>query len=796
MGTDAVMPAPPPGFVPERSAAPAPPPGFVPEASAAPTPPPGFVPEAHASAAPAPPPGFVPETPIHGLAGYTVQAPKAGPPTQLQALGAQSLPSTPAPLPPNDLQLAATGIGAQVRRLAASSREQSVREAIQSHQSDTPVGTVKQIVAEPENTTAVRDAAAQQQQQAFGKIQNPAVKWTAENALPIGGPMLAQAAGPLASATVAGELGKQEVYDATERQIRQMGGTREQSQQVGAAAGNFAGVTSGAAAMIPGFGHGAVPTLAHGGVTGGAFDLSTQLAEKLATGKPIDWKETVGAAGFGMVFAGGMKALHTIYHGAVPKEKADAMSAAKSPEEVKAVTDQAIAEQEAQLDRLEPQLQQHAQEQQAARNAPPPPPPGFVPEADAQQVLDNFTAKSPAFGKAMDQQHEQRTLAQENQEADATAFQRKVDSLQPGAVPQSAEEPRPAMLAANRGALTRAVNETVNNPPPPPPGFVPETDSLSPPPAQPSPPAAPVLEQPPGQVERPPAPPPQEPRSKAERFSQEGYAAGWNNTRREVQAKLESKRRVTRADLEPFAGEPWADQVLAGLKPARPSKGPPQTKQDMAALKRALVEKYGPDIADTGNEANKLIAFRDNRPELLLSDDAALQLAQGDDGTFSADDVAQSLKDAGHAEPEKVVGRLIKRGILKAKEAPDAAQEGNRQQDISGEPREVGGGGSPVTPSPQGGDAAPAEVGAAAVAEAPAEVKPATSDTGVFGQTIFRPATGNQQSGLFHEPVKVEAPPTEKIKASGEALNPKNTGEMLHRGASAEGEHRGASARD
>jgi hypothetical protein len=158
---------------------------------------------------------------------------------------------------------------------------------------------------------------------------------------------------------------------------------------------------------------------------------------------------------------------------------------------VKAVTDQAIAEQEAQLDRLEPQLQQHAQEQQAARNAPPPPPPGFVPEADAQQVLDNFTAKSPAFGKAMDQQHEQRTLAQENQEADATAFQRKVDSLQPGAVPQSAEEPRPAMLAANRGALTRAVNETVNNPPPPPPGFVPETDSLSPPPAQPSPPAAP-----------------------------------------------------------------------------------------------------------------------------------------------------------------------------------------------------------------------------------------------------------------------------------------------------------------
>lgn len=53
-----------------------------------------------------------------------------------------------------------------------------------------------------------------------------------------------------------------------------------------------------------------------------------------------------------------------------------------------------------------------------------------------------------------------------------------------------------------------------------------------------------------------------------------------------------------------------------------------------------------------------------------------------------------------------------------------------------------------------------------------------TSDTGVFGQWIPRPATGKQQGGLFHEPVTVEGPKSEVV-GSKAANDPRNTPEMF-----------------
>jgi hypothetical protein len=66
---------------------------------------------------------------------------------------------------------------------------------------------------------------------------------------------------------------------------------------------------------------------------------------------------------------------------------------------------------------------------------------------------------------------------------------------------------------------------------------------------------------------------------------------------------------------------------------------------------------------------------------------------------------------------------------------------------------------------------------AASLADHPSSSSP-TSDTGVFGQEIFRPATGSNQGGLFHEPVTVQGPAREVV-GSKEANRPENTGEMF-----------------
>ncbi len=49
---------------------------------------------------------------------------------------------------------------------------------------------------------------------------------------------------------------------------------------------------------------------------------------------------------------------------------------------------------------------------------------------------------------------------------------------------------------------------------------------------------------------------------------------------------------------------------------------------------------------------------------------------------------------------------------------------------------------------------------------------------GLFGQTVFDPATGKNQGSLFHEPVMVTAPEAERV-GSKSANDPKHTGEMF-----------------
>lgn len=60
-----------------------------------------------------------------------------------------------------------------------------------------------------------------------------------------------------------------------------------------------------------------------------------------------------------------------------------------------------------------------------------------------------------------------------------------------------------------------------------------------------------------------------------------------------------------------------------------------------------------------------------------------------------------------------------------------------------------------------------------------------TSDTGIFGQEIFRPATGSTQGGLFHEPVTTETPQSERV-GSRAANDPANTPSMFPRGRDAD----------
>lgn len=89
-------------------------------------------------------------------------------------------------------------------------------------------------------------------------------------------------------------------------------------------------------------------------------------------------------------------------------------------------------------------------------------------------------------------------------------------------------------------------------------------------------------------------------------------------------------------------------------------------------------------------------------------------------------------------------------------------------------------------------DAVPVDKGTLKTGQAPepVEAKPApTSDTGVFGQEILRPATGKNQGTLFHEPVKVEGPAESaedaKIRAKfneGEAA----TGKLFDRPSAAD----------
>jgi hypothetical protein len=113
-------------------------------------------------------------------------------------------------------------------------------------------------------------------------------------------------------------------------------------------------------------------------------------------------------------------------------------------------------------------------------------------------------------------------------------------------------------------------------------------------------------------------------------------------------------------------------------------------------------------------------------------------------------------------------------------EVPDA---GDGEEDHAGD--ELGEGAASGTGHAQSVPDVPSEQGAE---ESPASP---TSDNGVFGQEILRPATGKNQGGLFHEPVEVRREETERV-GSRSANDPRHTVQMFPPTREEEGPAKGA----
>jgi hypothetical protein len=264
----------------------------------------------------------------------------------------------------SDFSHAGHAIGAQAEKIAAAAGQQYVQEHAKPREevmaelyqptslladfSGSSGGSIPATAAEKAQALnqlqQKRDAAAATEAEHLEKINAPVVKAATPAVLPVGATLASAAPGvPLLAPVVGGSIANAEGFDATDREQRAQGVPPEQSRRsanlAGAGAGLAAGVTAG---LSPGAGAGIGKRLAFGGAVGGSQDLGTQLAVRLATGKPIDWKQTLAAAGTGVAFDAGMQALGHVFRGrAVPNEYAEQMRQAKTPQDVERVVSEA-----------------------------------------------------------------------------------------------------------------------------------------------------------------------------------------------------------------------------------------------------------------------------------------------------------------------------------------------------------------------------------------------------------------------------------------------------------------------
>lgn len=204
----------------------------------------------------------------------------------------------------------------------------------------------------------------------------------------------------------------------------------------------------------------------------------------------------------------------------------------------------------------------------------------------------------------------------------------------------------------------------------------------------------------------------------------------------------------------------------------------PNTPTDPASIPLdKQFEMYGHKFTVTENEDGVKILKDGDTFEPIEADAFQGQKIPVDKGTlknaaqpevsdihFGEDEIAE------HMQKEGVPPDLIAQNIKDHnQEINDASQEGTRRENVTGER------GLADEARTHEGTGAPG--GAENGAGEPAQVK---SDQGIFGQEIYRPATGNQQGGLFHEPVNVARPPSEQL-GSNEANKPENTGSLFNR---------------
>jgi hypothetical protein len=370
-----MIPPPPPGFEPiQNSAPPAPPPGFEPIASAAPPPPPaGFEPIA---AAPKPPSidPVAPSSPsvppaldnyIHPPIKESLTTPAISTRTMTAGTGATtSIPSANQYVGGvnaegqglrEDLSRAGASLKAQGQNLLAGAAEHMVRNpesmALATDPSmgsglpqvlpPNPITPQQQTEAATELRQKQRDT-AQASQRESAQIQNPVVKFGADQAMGLGVPMAAAAVNPALGAMAAGVTTHLHTQQSIRTELEKQGQTEDQSYEN--SKGGALGAAAPAAALMAVPGAKGVKGFVQAGAVTGGLDLTNQVAQLLATGKSlkdINWGQAGGAFAFGTVLHGGFQALHVMFGGKPPAEVQEKMAQAKTPEQVEAVVQEA-----------------------------------------------------------------------------------------------------------------------------------------------------------------------------------------------------------------------------------------------------------------------------------------------------------------------------------------------------------------------------------------------------------------------------------------------------------------------
>lgn len=296
------------------------------------------------------------------------------------------------------------------------------------------------------------------------------------------------------------------------------------------------------------------------------------------------------------------------------------------------------------------------------------------------------------------------------------------------------------------------------------------------------------------------------PRSQAERYvaADPNLKRSWDTRRANLQARLNDGKSVSLPDLQKFAGEPWADAVIAKKKPARPTSPDGITarrKELHRQLKTVLIQEHGPAIGGNKNLVEK--AFKNNQPDILISDADMMKLAESLPEGHAGKLLLHNLKEI----EENPRGTKVQ--AFNTNDLPDGSavvfndtarpavidkELGEVRNDIKAElpPEGMTLYGKKVLPPEEGagveGDPF-ADVRDPVAAEGPQKAPAAFFDAdaagvtgekpGLFGQATFDGATGRETPPLFHEPTQAIAAEVDRLRASKAALDPANTGEMF-----------------